>query len=220
MDPRFNGPPGSGQGGWSAGLLADVVGGAAVEVSLLRPPPLGRPLRVAGGEALDGDDVVLRAQRVAAVAVEPRPPVAADLARATTSPWDERHPFPTCFACGPERAEGDGLRLFAGRARDDGTYAVAWTPDPAFGDPVPRPLLWAAMDCPTAAPLVDPPPRRPLVLARLAVQQHAPVRAGAEHVVGAWTVAVDGRKRRAAAALWAAGGELLAVASALWIELR
>jgi hypothetical protein len=35
-----------------------------------------------------------------------------------------------------------------------------------------------------------------------------------------WRLGVEGRKRRGAAALLGAGGELLARAEALWIELR
>ena len=44
----FNGPDGSGNGGYSAGLLAERltrVGGTAVQVTLRTPPPLDRPLR-------------------------------------------------------------------------------------------------------------------------------------------------------------------------------
>lgn len=223
VDRRFNGPPASGQGGWSAGLLAEQLGGDAVAVDLRLPPPLRRCLVVERQDgalvALDGDAVVMRA-RPAELEVTPPAPVGVAAARATTSPWGHRHPFPTCFGCGPDRERDDGLRLFAGRARDDGTYAVSWTPSAEFGDPAPRRLVWAALDCPTAAPLVDPPPEQPMVLARLAIEQRGCVRAGVEHVIGSWTVSVDGRKRRSAGVLWTAEGEVLAVAEALWIELQ
>jgi hypothetical protein len=46
------------------------------------------------------------------------------------------------------------------------------------------------------------------------------VPAGREHVVMAWRIAVDGRKRQAGSALFTSDGELLATARALWIELR
>jgi acyl-CoA thioesterase FadM len=58
------------------------------------------------------------------------------------------------------------------------------------------------------------------VLARLAVRILAPVRAGEEHTIVSWPVALDGRKRHAGAALHSADGELRAVARALWIELK
>jgi hypothetical protein len=58
------------------------------------------------------------------------------------------------------------------------------------------------------------------VLARLAARVDGAVTAGEEHVVIAWPVAVDGRKRWAGAAVLSADGERLAVAQALMIELR
>ena len=70
------------------------------------------------------------------------------------------HPFPTCFACGTDRAEGDGLRIFPGPVADqDGATRVAatWTPHPSVAEDfhayvddhrAPRwPLTWAALDC-------------------------------------------------------------------------
>jgi hypothetical protein len=228
IERRFNGPPGSGHGGWSAGSLAELTGSRAAAVSLRRPPPLGRPLHVraregGGLEALDGDALVLEAEPLDGVEVDAPPAVGPDAARAasTASPWGDRHPFPTCFACGPERAPGDGLRLFPGPV-GDGVLACPWTPAREFagddGAVVAR-AVWAALDCPTAAPFAGPEPA-PVVLARLAVALRAPVRADEPHVVGAWAVAVDGRKRRSAGVLWDAAGGMRAVAEALWIELR
>ena len=83
--------------------------------------------------------------------------------------------------------------------------------------------MWAALDCPTSGPVANDPDRPgflPIVLGRLAVRIDAPVMAGRPHVVMAWELAVDGRKRSAAAALYGAEGELCAVSQALWIELR
>ena len=47
-------------------------------------------------------------------------PVGPDEARAAEASYAglTSHPFPTCFACGPGRAEGDGLRIFPGRVAD------------------------------------------------------------------------------------------------------
>ena len=62
IDERFCGPPQSGNGGYVCGVLARLIDGPA-EVSLRRPPPLGRPLEVQrlgeGSVALrDGDTVI------------------------------------------------------------------------------------------------------------------------------------------------------------------
>ena len=33
--------------------------------------------------------------------------------------------------CGPDRAEGDGLRVFPGPVAGRGLWAAPWTPDPS-----------------------------------------------------------------------------------------
>jgi hypothetical protein len=58
------------------------------------------------------------------------------------------------------------------------------------------------------------------VLGRLTARIDAPARAGEEHVVMAWPLEADGRKRLAGAALLSREGEPLAVARALMIEPR
>jgi hypothetical protein len=62
IEQRFCGPPDSGHGGYSCGVVAAHVDGPAV-VTLRRPPPLGRPLAVVTGvngsvRVLDGDELV------------------------------------------------------------------------------------------------------------------------------------------------------------------
>jgi hypothetical protein len=231
---RFNGPPDSGNGGYTCGLLARFVEGPAV-VSLRKPPPLEREPRVEGdGERmllLDGDELVAEAALGESMpAGDPPPPVSVDTARAAEDGAFFRdavhHPFPTCFVCGPRRSEGDGLRIFAGSV-GDGVFASTWTPPASVADgdgSVPSEIVWSALDCPTSAPGMNRPDAEgnllPIVLARLAVDARAPVEPEAAHVVMSWDLGRDGRKRHAGAALFSAGGELLASARALWIELR
>jgi hypothetical protein len=223
---RFNGPPDSGHGGYSAGLAASLVEGPA-EVALRAPPPLETPLTVElrgdGSAALvDGDRVVLEA-RPASVDVEVPEPVSVEdaLAAEEGSPFlDESHPFPTCFACGPERAEGEGLRLFAGSVAGRDLFAAAWTPAPEFAadgvavDPL---FIWTALDCPSSAPAMG---AGTIVVASLAAELRAPVAVGEPHVIGSWEIEHDGRKRYSGVALWNAAGEVCAVGRALWIVLR
>jgi hypothetical protein len=61
IDRRFCGPPGSGNGGYTAGRLAALIGDPA-EVTLRRPPPLETEMRVerAGPRLLlmHGDDLI------------------------------------------------------------------------------------------------------------------------------------------------------------------
>jgi hypothetical protein len=239
IDPRFNGPPESGNGGYTCGLLAHWIDGPA-RVTLRSPPPLGVPLAVIveGGRArlVDGEVLVAEAEPTGSDPSggsdppgEPPAAVSVDEARAAAarSAFLEVHPFPTCFVCGPRRAEHDGLRIYAGPVEGRDLFAAPWTPaaDLARGDgTLPAEIVWAALDCPTSAPGMNEPgpdgSLLPIVLARLAVDLRAPVEAGAEHVVTSWEIGRDGRKREAGSALFDAGGRLLASARALWIELR
>jgi hypothetical protein len=220
---RFNGPPDSGHGGYSAGLAAELVGGPA-EVVLRAPPPLERELAVDRGEdgtvtvSLDGATVM--EARSARVDLEVPEPVSVEDARAVDgSGFLAGHPFPTCFACGPEREPGDGLRLFPGPVSGRELFAVEWTPAAEFasGGRVAPLFVWGALDCPSCAPARGP---RPIVLASLAVEVVDPPAAGEPHVIGSWEVAREGRKRHAGVALWDSAGSLRAAGRALWIELR
>jgi hypothetical protein len=233
IDPRFNGPPGSANGGYTCGRLAAFVDGPA-EVTLRLPPPVGRELSVGrgddGGAVLREGDVVIAEARPVDLPAEAPPPVDAFEAAcaADDSPFLDTamHPFPTCFVCGPQRDAGDGLRIFAGPVSQRDVFAAPWAPDTELADDdgtLPSELVWAALDCPTSTPVAnDPadPDFRPIVLARLAARILAPVTAGREHTVTSWPIAIDGRKRRAGAALHTDTGELVAVSRALWIELK
>lgn len=232
---RFNGPPGSGNGGYSAGLLAARVDAAAVEVTLRAPPPLGRPLTVEDRDgtlvALDGDDAVLEA-RATALELDVPPPVGLDEARAADerSAYRDRdvHPFPTCVVCGPDRRHGDGLRMFPGELETGGPHATVFAPDASLAGPdgvVEAAAVWAALDCPSSGPVLDMRPdaaarRAPSVLARLTARIDGELRAGEEYVSLSWRIATDGRKRTAGTALLGPAGRPVALAQALWIELR
>jgi hypothetical protein len=79
--------------------------------------------------------------------------------------------------------------------------------------------VWAALDCPTYyASYLDGPKLSFLV--RLQVRIDAPVAVGEEHVVLAWPLGVDGRKRHAAAAVLDGDGAVLALARGLLVEPR
>jgi hypothetical protein len=232
IERRFNGPPDSANGGCACGLLARELGGPA-EVTLRRPPPLERPLAIRRLEGdrvglLDGDELVAEAAP-AEVEDPPHPPVSLDDAAAGPEgfPFFGRHPFPTCFVCGPHRAPGDGLRIFPGPVAGGEVFAAPWTPDDSLGpagSALAPELVWAGLDCPTSTPVANRAQpggtQRPIVLARLAARIAGPVEVGRPHVVTAWPVLIDGRKRQAGSALYTADGELRAVARALWIELR
>ena len=236
---RFNGPAASANGGWTAGTLAGLLhdadhaaGWPAVTVTLRRPPPLDVPVPVVDGVAADEEGPVAAAEVVAA---EPEPVeevTAADAAAARSSYAGlGAHPFPTCFACGPERAEDDGLRIFPGRVADDseGRVRVAstWTPHPShaedwhtYVDDHRRASLgvtWASLDCVGgwAGGLTE----RPMVLGRMTARVDTLPVVGEPHVVVGGARGVEGRKTFTAATLYDSDGRVVAVAEHVWIAV-
>lgn len=226
---RFNGPPASAQGGYAAGLVAERVAAPVAAVSLRRPPPLERPLDVRrsdGGTValLDGDEVVAGGGP-AELALDAPAPVSFEAAGAASAanPWTARHPFPTCFGCGPDRDPGDALRLILGRVPGRDVLADTWRPNASLAGEDGRvtPLFaWAALDCPSGAAAIDP-GSGPHVLARLTADPaRAPILAGEPHVVVAWLIDRAGRKSRGGTAIYDADDRLCAIAEGLWIQLR
>lgn len=210
---RFNGPPGSGNGGYSAAIMA---GGAPCEVTLRQPPPLGTPLSLDGG--LDGGEV--RAPDGSVVAeiapitridtvVSPVGYAEAVEASARYEGFTD-HPFPTCYVCGTERP--DGLRIFAGRL-PDGTVAAPWV----VPEDVAPATVWAALDCPSGWSVIGA--GRPYVLGRIAVLVDRVPPPGDRCVVRGALAATEGRKALAHSTLYGPDGVELARARATWIAV-
>lgn len=217
---RFNGPPHSGNGGYVAGLVAARLGlpEEPVEVTLLAPPPLDRPLAVTVGEdgvtALDGDQAIARAIAVGA-APEPVEPVSYDVAEkaAVDYPGYVFHAFPTCFTCGVDRE--DGLAIHPGRVGDD-RWAGPWTPDESLlGDLAAA--TWAALDCTGgwAAGFTD----GVMVLGRMTALVDVLPQVGEPHVVMGQLLAVDGRKRRTATTIYDSDGRVVARSEQVWVTV-
>ena len=228
IDQRFNGPPDSGHGGYVCGVVAGLVGGPA-EVTLRRPPPLGRPLeiqRLEGGRvALRDGETVVADGAPASVDIDVPEPVSFPDAEAASKSYlgFVQHAFPTCFGCGPQRAEGDGLRIFPGRIEGHDIVAAPWTPGASLTDEdgTVRPeFMWAALDDAGAWALIrNPSEGPPVVLGQLAAKLLAPVRGGERCVVIGWPLGEDGRKLYSGTALLSGGGELRAFARATWVRL-
>jgi len=217
IDPRFNGPAGSANGGYTCGLVADFVDGIA-EVTLRRPPPLGRSLSVDRDErsvvVRDGDAVVAEAVAAPFELAIPEPPTIDEAARASSRyPGFDEHAFPTCFVCGPDREVGDGLRIFAGPLHD-GLVAAPWTPTE-----VDRHVVWAALDCPGAI-AVGFPDRGETLLGRFSAFIDDLPEVGEKCVVLGWPLGEEGRKLYAGTALYGDEGRPLARARATWIVPR
>ncbi|MGD9966215.1 MAG: hypothetical protein AB7T59_06820 [Hyphomonadaceae bacterium] len=226
--PRFNGPPGSGNGGYVCGLMARELDGAS-EATLRAPPPLGVPLRLTG--EVDGSvhlydgHTLLGEAHPTALDLAPLPAPSLDEARAAAKRYAglQAHRYSTCFTCGPSRPPHDGLHLYTGAVEGRDMVACTWTPtrdlDRGDGRVAPE-FVHAALDCPSYWSL--PGAGMAALLARLAASIDADdlPRIGEELIVAAWPIASDGRKHRAATAIYTAGGAVIARAEALWIEPR
>ncbi|MFI7605816.1 hypothetical protein ACIBTV_11905 [Micromonospora sp. NPDC049366] len=213
VESRYNGPPGSGNGGWSAGTFATATGlPGPVEVTLRRPPPLDTPLSVVDGEVHDPAGRVVAEVRPTDDVDAVVPPVdRADAVRVSAAyPGFVDHPFPDCYVCGPRRA--DGLRIFPGRLPDGRTAAPFRAPAE-----VTTATVWAALDCPGGWAVIAP--GRPYVLGRIAALVDALPEPGDECVVTGVTIGVEGRKARVGTSLYGPTGALLATARATWIAL-
>ena len=222
---RFCGPPDSGNGGYTCGLLARELGGV-VECTLRAPVPLDVPLELqrtgSGGCLRYGEKLVVEAAPTA-IAVTPPAPVdlqAATEAMAASPALSPLHPFPTCFVCGPKRGLHDGLRIFPSPLNGE-VLVATWVPDPEFGDgeqSLRTEFLWAAMDCPTGFATGFPTAGK-LVTGRLAVQQLKSIRTEAGCLLMSWPLGIEGRKHFTAACLYQ-DEKLCAVARATWIKIE
>lgn len=237
IDKRYCGPPSSGNGGYVCGRLARHIPGAA-EVTLRAPPPLDTPLATIAThdgtwELRDGTKVVAtgRAANVELAHVETASLQEARAAELLALFGPHEHPLPNCFVCGPARANGDGLRIFAGplgRHVQTPVLAASWTPDQnlaAEDGPIAPEFLWSALDCPTGfacnydqrSGSFD---KTPLLLGRMSARIEARPHPGEPCIITAWPTGRDGRKRTAEAAVHDEAGRLLAVARTTWIAVE
>lgn len=223
--PRFNGPPGSGNGGYACGLMAARIDGAS-EAVLRAPPPLGVALTLAAtadGVALRHGETLVGEARPAQLDIVPPPAPSLAQARAAAHLYVglDHHRFPSCFVCGCLRPAHDGLEIFPGPVEGRAMVACTWTPAGDLADAQGRvapEFIHAALDCPSYWAL----PRAGEIVALLArltasIDAERP-RVGEELIVAAWHLASDGRKHRSATALYNAEGAVIARSEALWIE--
>jgi hypothetical protein len=222
IDERYSGFPGVAHGGYVGGLMARSLGDGA-EVVLRKPPPIGRPVEIeqSGPDRVvlrDGEAVVAEARR-AELMMEPPRAVTFDEAEAAsqTYPGHSAHPFPSCFCCGPDRASGDGLRIFPGRLPGTEIVAAAFVPDAALADDsgaLPSELAWAAVDCPQLWSLMlAAPPDSPerVVTNGIAATLQGPIRAGQRYAVIAWPAGRSGNRLYADATVQSDRGDPIAV---------
>ena len=222
---RFCGPPQSGNGGYSAGLLARQLPGD-VQVTLRSPPPLETPLQVVTlaerVELRDGEKLVAEAATSKLELEVPEAPTF-EQARELSLRYvgHQRHHFPGCFVCGPARAEGDGLRIFPGSSAPGGSVSAPSNPHQNLGDErgkIPSELVWAGLDC--VGYFACASPDYPIaLLGRMTVRLAGELEVGEPCVVHGFCLSRAGRKLEAGTAIFGADGKLRASARQTWILL-
>ena len=222
---RFCGPPGTGNGGYVAGRLAAFIAGP-VAVRLKAPPPLDVDLEVEPAENAirlrHGATLVAEARPAEVGLAAPSPPSYDEVVRASRScPGFSDHPFPRCFVCGPDRAAGDGLRIFPGLTDDGSRYAAPWLPDASLADGsrVRAEFIWSALDCPGGFAVLPESGDAANVLAEMCARIDGAVAAGQRYIAVGWMLGAEGRKRFAGSAVYTEDGRPVAVARATWIAV-
>ncbi|MFL5296506.1 MAG: hypothetical protein ACJ798_09015 [Phenylobacterium sp.] len=228
---RFRGPPESGNGGYVCGVIARDIDGPATAVLGARVPLETRlDLREEDGvvRLTDAEGALIGRGEPADGSALPVVPEAPSMraARAAGERYlgHDHRIHPICFTCGPDRDEGDGLRVFVGQVEGApaGQVAGVWIPHMDFADAeglVPTEVIWAALDCPGFFAWVAKAGRHGALLGTMTGEIIRRPRAGEESIVMAWPLERDGRKETAGVALCAMDGEVLARAHQVWITM-
>ena len=223
---RFCGPPRSGNGGYSCGLIAKA-GEGLQEVRLKVPPPLDTPLQLVRDQdvlKLFDDDTLVAECRPAEWSMDlPRHSPKLEEARLAAKGFTgfKEHLLPTCFVCGPEREPGDGLRIFAGPSETEpDLFLSPWIPTEDLADStgaVATEFLWAALDCPGYFAVREE--AKFALLGSFSAKVLGAAKPGDTLIAMAWAMGQDGRKHFAGSALLDADGECIAQAKATWIAV-
>ena len=221
---RYKGPPASGNGGYSCGLMAALLDGP-VEASLKAPPPLDVPLSLqltdVGAEMRHGERLIGSARPAPLDLDVPSLPSPLVLGLDPVDAPGRPHkfePFGTCFVCGHDRTHPDGLCIHAKLVEGvEGMVAAPWAADGDYGDDkgfVRPEIIWSALDCPGYFACAA---GEAALLGRLTAEIIAPLKTGEVATVIGWDLGGAGRKRRCGTAILGESGALIAKAEGLWI---
>ncbi|MEV6280220.1 hypothetical protein [Nocardia sp. NPDC051832] len=231
--PRYaHGYPEVAFGGYVAGVLAaHSEDPTELRVDFRAPVPIEQPLTItateSGGRALTDADGLLLAETAKATVgiVVPAAPSWADAKAGTAAALESlERPRTDCYGCGVECEPGRGMRLFSSKVPGHDLIAGAWTPAPELGDAdgnLSTEHVWSLLDCPGGWAAITMLGMQPgAVTAALTATQLQPVSVGVEYISYSWAADRDGRKYTVGVALATPGGDLCAVAEALWIQPR
>jgi hypothetical protein len=232
IDPRYNGPNTSGNGGWVAGSLARLLGTESASVLLRAPAPLAVPMLIGrrddGAVTLENGGTLIAEAGLAPLELEvPKAPdsneaeAAGSLAR-QVSAQEANSPYAHCFSCGFARS--DGLCIVPGPVGDDGMVATTWTPPSSVVDASGQlsvEATWAALDCSAGfAWMHRLTVGTAIITARMTAAVDQPLQLGQKYTVIGWPIAQEGRKLHAGTAIFDAAGKVQARSRQLWLIRR
>jgi hypothetical protein len=224
VQKRYQGPPKSANGGYVCGLIANQVNFTPT-ITLHAPPPLDSSMKLHLGSEigeLKHIDKKLAEIKPGELDFEaPDPPVfsAAELMSENYTGFN-KHPFPSCFVCGPERKPFDGLRIFPGKADGHDLVAAPWRPYLDLGDErgrIKNEFIWAALDCPGAFAAIHD--MVPIMLGRMTAEIRYQPKVNEKCIVIGWSKGNKGRKHFTGTAVFSESKGLCAVADSVWITI-
>jgi hypothetical protein len=235
IEPGFNGPRLSGNGGYVGGVLAERYtrafgGDGTVEITLRSPVPIARPLQVMPkSEALmlrDGDTLLCEARAGSVEHLTP-PPAPTDWTEVMRRAEDGGSPpdseFGYCIICGQGRGVGDGLRVLGSAGPQPGMSLSCYVPHANHADAAGRikpEFVWGTLDCPGAFAAQDPNDVRPALTGRMTARVIEPPKVGERCAVVGWRIGAEGRKLYSGTALYTESGRLCALGTCTWILLK
>jgi len=224
INKRFCGPPNSGNGGYTAGIIAANLP-FVPEITLRAPPPLDQPMDLLiknnTARLLAGEMLIAEA-KVADFQLNIPPAVTFEQAKQAKRAVNAytTTPFQSCFVCGMDRAEGDGLRICSGTIGFQ-KVAAPWIPYANLGDEkgiIKEEFIWSALDCPGVWAIQDE--TQFYLLGRMAANIKQPVIVGNKYVIIGWVIATEGRKTWTGTAIYDEQGIVCAYAKGTWISIN
>lgn len=235
LSKRFCGPPKTGNGGLTAGILVEAVGTNSAEIRLLNPTPVESSIILESEKGKQGtiyDDSKKILATLKSIEDENFPeyklPVVPDLEDAkkisTFYPGFTTHPFPTCFVCGPKREVNDGMRIFVGPAPEqigfENLMVGHWLPDETISSAngfVRDAVIWGALDCPGGFSAVLGEPQL-IVLSKIRGKIIERPKVGEDNIVMSWRLQKMSRAFKVMTAIFKSDSKkLIAIAEALWL---
>ncbi|MBM9499067.1 hypothetical protein JWG44_02210 [Leptospira sp. 201903071] len=236
INEKYCGPPMSGNGGYIAGITANQIQNEAAVIKIKAPGPLNESLYYSRDPISKG--IKLLSKETNLVIAEAKedsdffmdfPELNSSTLEGIQNPEEEylgfqKHPFPTCFVCGPKRNHEDGMRIFSAKIKDqDGfthLHGAFWNPWKDLSDldgKIRNEIVWAALDCPGgfAVSYVDP---TMIVLVKLRGRLLESIFAELPYAILSWEIGRNRRQRIAGTAIYRVEDrKCVAYSEALWM---